>query len=556
MLAQGGATRTQVRCAGQPITEVIIRAQAPGYGGIFARSPLLGRMVAGMHVTTAPSVISHFVLLKKGDRCNALERSESERILRAMPFISDASVTAYPDGTNGVRLEVVTVDEPSIVGSVGVENDAPFLTAMTVGSANLLGEAVYASASWRNGFFYRDRFAGRYTNYQLWGRPYQLDIRAARRELGSDWLAEVSYPFLTDIQRNAWRVSGGSSQEFARFLRPNQTPTSIPVDRRFMDAGAMLRVGRPGLLGLFGATISFEESRPAASAVMLTDSGVVADTTSAFDGRYSRTQSTRVNLLFGLRKLRFMRVTGFDALSGPQDLRIGAQLGATLGRSIPPSAGVARDEIYSGFSAYVGVGNQWSFAALQADVEGRRPMGSDSWDDVLSDGRVAWYVKPHPRHVVTADLIWGGGWGARIPYQLALGAPRGGLRGYDDADIGGARRVVARLEERWRVGNFRGSAGAGVGIFAEAGRVWAGDVPFGQNSGVRPSIGLAVMAAVPPRSQRMWRVDIAVPLDSRAGARWGVRLTSEDRTRSFWRPPGDIRRAREHAIPQSVFNWP
>jgi hypothetical protein len=54
----------------------------------------------------------------------------------------------------------------------------------------------------------------------------------------------------------------------------------------------------------------------------------------------------------------------------------------------------------------------------------------------------------------------------------------------------------------------------------------------------------------------MWRLDFAFPLDARSGARWGVRLSSEDRTRSFWQPPGDIRRARERTVPQSVFNWP
>ncbi|MEO7966926.1 MAG: hypothetical protein ABIT38_23765, partial [Gemmatimonadaceae bacterium] len=474
-------TRTQVRCAGQMITEVIIRAQGPGYGGIFARSPFLGRMVASLHVTTAPSVIKNFILLKRGDRCNALKRSESERILRAMPFIADATVTAYPDGPDGVRLEVVTVDEPSIVTAIGVESSSPYVTAATVGNTNLLGNAVSATGSWRDGMFYRDRFAGRYTNYQLWGKPYQLELRGARRELGNDVLAEVSYPFLTDLQRSAWRVSGGSSGEYARFLRLDEPPAALRLDRRFMDAGAMLRIGRPGLLGLLGAQFSLEDIRPGTSPVVVTDSGIVADSSTAFAGRFARSQSTRVNLLLGIRRLQFMRVTGFDALNGPQDLRIGLQVGATIGRSLPSSKGAARQELFAGFSAYYGVGNQWSFAALQADIEGRRPAGLDKWDDVLSDGRIAWYVKPHPRHLITADVIWGGGWGARIPYQLALGASRGGLRGYSDADIGGARRAVARIEERWRTGSFRGSAETGVGIFADVGRVWAGDVPLGQN---------------------------------------------------------------------------
>ncbi|MFP5356142.1 MAG: hypothetical protein ACLGIK_13505, partial [Gemmatimonadota bacterium] len=409
-LAGQGTLRTQVRCDGQPITEVVILSQAPGFGGIFARSPLLGRLVTSLHVTTAPSVIRNFVLLHKGERCSPLLRYESERILRAMPFIADASVTAYRDGMDGVRIEVITVDEPSLIGSVGVENDPPFLTGLTVGNQNLLGNAVYAAASWRDGFYYRDRFAGRYTNYQLWGKPYQMQLAAARRELGGDWQAEVSYPFLTDVQKSAWRVSAGEIEEYPRFLRPGGLASSLQVNRRFADAGAMLRVGSAGLLGLLGAQFSYEADSPAGVPIVVTDSGVIADTTSVLRGRYRTTRSARVNTLLGLRSVRFVQVTGFDALSGPQDLRVGTQLGLTLGHSLPASRGVARSEKYIAGHVFFAVGGRRSYGAIQGDIEGRRSRETKGWDDVLTNGRVAWYLKPHPRHLVSADLSWGGGW--------------------------------------------------------------------------------------------------------------------------------------------------
>lgn len=551
------AVRTQARCDGQPITEVVILSQSPGFGGVFARSPFLGRLVTSLHVTTAPEVIRNFVLLQRGGRCTPLLRSESERILRAMPFIADASVTAYADGLDGVRVEVVTIDEPSLIGSIGVENDAPFLTGLTLGTQNLLGNAVLAAASWRDGFFYRDRLAGRYTNYQLWGKPYQLQLAAARRELGGEWLAEVSYPFLTDVQPSAWRVSGGAIDEFVRFLRPRGRPSTLEVRRSFADAGAMLRIGRQrGVLGLLGAQLSFESNEPAPAPVLVTDSGLVDDSTSALVGRYRTTRSARVNTLLGVRRLRFLRVTGFDALSGPQDLRIGVQAGLTLGHSLPASRGVARREKYAGANLFLGVGGERTYLALHGDVEGRRSRETVGWDDVLTNGRVAWYVKPHARHLVTADVSWGGGWSARVPYQLDLGARNGGLRGYDDLELGGAHRVIGRLEERWRLGSFRGTADAGIGVFTDFGRVWAGDVPLGMDSGVRQSVGLSVMAAVPPRSQRLWRLDIAFPVNPGDGARWGVRLTNEDRTRTFHNAPSDVRRMRERGVPQSIFNWP
>jgi len=62
-----------------------------------------------------------------------------------------------------------------------------------------------------------------------------------------------------------------------------------------------------------------------------------------------------------------------------------------------------------------------------------------------------------------------------------------------------------------------------------------------------PSLGVALLAAVPRRSRRIWRLDIAFPLERKAGAQWGMRLTNEDRTRSFWNEPNDVRRNRERS---------
>jgi hypothetical protein len=512
-------------------------------------------MVTTLHVTTAPAVIRNFLLLERGQPCNPLLRSESERILRAMPFIADASVTAYPDGMDGVRLEVVTVDEPTLIASLGVENASPYVRSARLGNANLLGNAILASAGWSDGQFYRDEFFGRYNNYQLWGQPYQLEVRGARWYLGGEWLAEVSYPFLTDVQKTAWRVAAGSSEDFARFRRPNEFPASLEVNKQFMDAGALWRVGRPGSLGLLGAQLSMEQSRFADAPVVITDSGILADTTPELIGRFRGSRSVRLNALLGYRRLQFLRVTGFDALSGPQDLRTGVQLGATIGRSLPSSTGAAKRETYAAVNAYLGRGNAYTFAAVEADVEGRRP-NSGGWDDVLTSGRAAWYLKWHPRHLVTTDIIWSAGWEARMPYQLTLGDLRGGLRGYRRVDLGGARRIVARVEERWRVGSFRGTADGGVGIFSDIGRIDAGDAPLAHDSGIRQSVGLSLMAAVPPRSQRLLRVDFAFPLQRQDGARWVFRLGTEDRTRVFWRTPNDIGRARERVVPRSIYSWP
>jgi len=142
-----------------------------------------------------------------------------------------------------------------------------------------------------------------------------------------------------------------------------------------------------------------------------------------------------------------------------------------------------------------------------------------------------------------------------VPFQLMLGDRQGGVRGYSDSRDAGAVRGVARLEERWSIGGFSRHDRFGLAGFADAGRVWAGDAPFGVNSSAKIGIGVGLLAALPPQSQRMWRLDVAVPVSPDAHARWEIRLTGTW-TRRFWREPDDVARGRSGAAPSTIFTWP
>jgi hypothetical protein len=527
------------------ITAVVVQTLPPSYGGLFSRSPALGRLVSSLHSTTAERPVRNLVLLRPGERCSILLRRETERLLRAQPFIADASVTAYPDGPDAVRVEVVTVDEPSVIGSLGVSGKDPWLRALKVGSANLRGLGVSALAGWRDGGFYRDTWQARYSNFQLFSQPVQMHLTAIRRDHGYEATAQVAYPFFTDLQPRAWRLAGGASEDLIPFRSPGQAPVSLGVRRQFGDVGAVARIGNPGSLAIVGGSISAERGTPDGQAVFVTDTGLVADTGSALRQRYDRFRSTRLNLLLGYRYVNFLRVSGFDALTGSQDVRRGVQAALTIGRGLPVE-GADRDEVFVSGNLYGGVGSAASFAGLEVLAEGRR-MASGDWEALLLSGRFGVYLRPHPRHTWTGSLEYSAGRGQWLPFQLALGDPRGGVRGYEDAEIGGAARLVARLEERWRIGNIRGTGDMGVAFFAETGKLWAGDAPSGRTTGYLPSLGVAVLAAVPPRSRRIWRMDIAFPLERTAGAQWRFRITNEDRTRSFWNEPNDVRRNRERS---------
>jgi hypothetical protein len=73
---------------------------------------------------------------------------------------------------------------------------------------------------------------------------------------------------------------------------------------------------------------------------------------------------------------------------------------------------------------------------------------------------------------------------------------------------------------------------------------------------VKGSIGLSLLASVPPRSARVWRADLAFPISRGAGASWTLRFTNLDRTAFAFRDARDVATGRELTVPSSIFAWP
>jgi hypothetical protein len=563
LLAAASATNAQpqslsrlpVTCKGEKISRIDIDANPPFRitgNNIWQRA---GRYAAKQHFTTRDAVIRRYLALQLGDACTEVRRSESERILRSQPFIADASVLAYPDGNGGIVLSVTTVDEVSLIVGAGIGGGTPAIHALQLGEDNLLGSAFHVDAGWKKGAHFRDIYSAKVVDYQFLGRPYQFVLEGGRRELGSDWATEISHPFLTDLQRLSWRTTAGNSNSYFYFRRPGADPAAIRLERSYSDIGGVVRIGPPlGRLALVGGSVSFEDESPATTPILVTDTALVPDTSSALINRYTKHQTARLNALWGLRDVHFVRVSGFDALEGTQDLRTGLQVATLLGKGVRILRGKERDWFASS-EIYYGMASPISYMAVDVAGEGRRdPAGN--WDGILAHGRAAIYMKPFNRQTVITDLKWSGGWKQRLPFQLTFGDRDGGMRGFRSADVGGARRVVAHFEDRYLIGRYKDFASFAAAPFFEAGKLWAGDSPFGVTTAIYASTGISVLAASPPQSRRTFRADLALPVRGPRGHGVEVRLTVTDWTRTFRIEPRDIIRNRERSIPSSVFNWP
>ncbi len=539
------------RCDGKIITSIDVEPLPPAMIG---RSPSAWRRAAQRVLfqssTTREDVVRPFLLARVGQRCSEALLAEVARVLRSRPYIASASVRAVTDSAQGVRLLVETVDEiPLVIGGGWREGG---LSELTFGNSNLQGRGIQLVGRWRDGVAYRDGLTLDFRKHGLFHQPAVLAFDVVRNPLGSQLSYSVTRPFLSDLQHIAWHAGGQQSTSYYHIVRPSGPALLLPVERDVWTAGAVMRLAWRGRGVLLGPVATYERSRPGSEAVVASDSGLLPPDTSVFEGRYPLYKSFRLGGAVGLRLLSFQVVQGFDALLGEQDVARGLQVGAIAGRG---TGAFDRNDFVS-LDVYAGAGGAHSFVGLRLQGEGEHQREDNAWNAVVASGRAAWYAKPSETRTVVASAEFAGGWRERLPLQLSLGDARAGVRGYKDATIAGGRRALLRLEQRQSVGALGRMAHWGTAVFADFGKTWSGDVPFGETTVARASVGAGLLVALPPRSRRMLRADIAVPVTGGAPKRWLLRVAAFDATRAFWREPGDIAAVRAGGPPSSIFGWP
>lgn len=532
------------QCDGKTVSAIAIDPHDPSFLSFPRPLRTLARAVGLEHTTTKADVIRRFLLLDVGRSCSATQVAESERILRLQPFLAEATVRAVPDSVGGVRIDVETVDEIPTIFSLPVRSWRP--VALRVGNGNVGGQALYVAARVEHGFRYRTGVGLQLVSYQAFGRPYTLAFLAYRAPLGSTLTLALGHAFLTDLQRTAWHVGYSNVNSYTSFLRPDSGVISLGVVRRFADIGSVQRIGFGRHVGFLGGLLTYQRVAPAAQTVVITDSGLVADTSASISGPFARYHNVRLNAVAGVRTLSFLEVRGFDALAAVQDVARGVQVGVIVGQG---------NDTFLSTDLYAGLGSARYFAGLRVEAEARHDPGAHRWDSMVASGRLGWYWKPSDAHVVIASDEFSGGWRLRIPFQLSLGALPGGVRGYHDSRVAGAVRNVARVEGRWPLGQVTRYVGLGLASFADAGMIWPGDAPFGLQSGVKTGVGAGLLVAVPPQSKQLWRLDFAAPVSPDAHARWEVRLSAVWMG-GFWSEPRDVAQARAGAAPSLIFTWP
>lgn len=487
-----------------------------------------------LHVRTREWVIRRELLFGPGSCFDPLLLEETERLLRSYDFLGQVDIFDVPQPDGSRHVIVSTRDEWSTRIDLRFNTRGGFsIEGGRLADDNLLGTGQSL------GFFYYEREVTRdygisYFTPQLFGTRWDLRSELGRTRAGTVVHQEIAYPFVGEVGRWAGRESFRREDQFFNYVaggdgRSRPSHVLLPMREQAFDLALLRRIGHRGNMALAGAALSYQQiSYPGSIEVAAAgdfDRREPAPDSLAAPVRVQRQplDNIRAFALLGHRNVWWVRRRGLDSMRGQEDVRLGAEAILALGRSFP--AIEIDDDLYAMLGLYTAMQLGDALVVARGRADGRRDLGGATgqpeWEDLYLDAEVLTYVQTRglPRQTLFARAAFTGGWYTRTPFQLTLGGEHG-LRGLAWDRNPGGQRLVFTLEDRF---HFSGPMPAlfdlGGTVFADAGRMWSGDAPFGADSGWRLSLGAGLRASFPAGSRSTYRLDFAWPVER--GTRFG-----------------------------------
>lgn len=535
------------------------------------------RAANDIHLRTREKVIRRELLFSAGQCYRPALLEDSERTLRSLPFLADADVfgVRQPDGTWHVvvrtRDEWSTRVEPQMDGDA----DGWGLIGVEFREENVLGSGQRISAFAKE-YQHERVYGGALSTPQLFGTQVDAELGLERTPVGYAATQKLAYPFRGEAGRWAFRQQFEREERNFEFFVPGEDGrmrrTYFAENRRSFDVGAVTRFGPRGSLTLLGLALAGERTeypREWLSADGGGDQPMTSRGEQVLPGEplpvtgLDTLSAVRVVFLGGHRSVYFRRRSGLDAIRGTEDVRMGIDVEASVGRSL---AALSTDDDLSVALGLFTVGDVHPgvLAGMRATVEGRRDYGAEGgrseWRDIFVqyDGWAYWRPSDESRHTFVAAVSGVGGFRTRVPFQLTLGH-RAGVRGLPAHAYPGERRVVGTLEHRAYLGwPYARLFDLGSAAFVDVGKMWAGGDAFAASSPVAVSVGVGLRAAFPPGSRRTYRLDLGVPVTGGVPGR-GLTVTfgiGQAVGRNNAGEDRQLRRSSRRPLSASLFSFP
>lgn len=485
------------------------------------------RLANALHARTDRGVIERELLFEAGDCYEVDSLRDSERLLRQFGFIADAEIFGIREESGHVQVVVDTQDEWSTRAQPYVRADegAVELIGLRAVEDNLLGTGQHISL-----FFDReddeDVYGATYETPQFLSTRADFALTVAQTEVGTSAFQSAAYPFVGETGRFAWRQEIERRDRYFELFRAGEAGELAriwqPVRRDRVEFAFARRQGGARYRHLiFGTGIVGERVEYPGAAVFADSAALPPVGDDLFALPWKPLSALRLVGLIGRRDVEFVRRQGLDTVDGTEDVQLGYEGEVSIGPSLP---WIGTESDVSASAGFDWAGEPAAGLLLGANLmaEGRLAWGEPAYQgpsDLLGEVRLWSYLRPseESRHTLVGTVSVVGGWRETIPFQLTLGKDSG-LRGYPRHLDPGGRRLVASLEHRAFVGwPFPDLLDVGTVLFADFGKIWPGDVPFGTESQLRGTVGAGLRAAFPPGSRQTFRVDVGVPILQQEG---------------------------------------
>ncbi|MET3036058.1 hypothetical protein ABXT08_08150 [Chryseobacterium sp. NRRL B-14859] len=180
-----------------------------------------------LHSTTRTSTVDNYLLFKKGEEYNAQKIYESERLLRAMPFINRVhiSVSDSTSGKDSIDVVVRVLDSWSLKPRLSYSGST---IGLGVTEENVLGLGHTFDFLYRNDSKEKQNYLlGSYTAYNLFGSYVNAQILGERDFFRNE---RINFNVRRDFFSPLTKWAGGFTFEYfmRHVLLPIETDTTFP----------------------------------------------------------------------------------------------------------------------------------------------------------------------------------------------------------------------------------------------------------------------------------------------------------------------------------------
>jgi hypothetical protein len=460
--------------------------------------PFYYRWANSLHIKTRERIVKSELLFDVGERLDIDKAVESERNLRLRGFIGEAFITAKPNGPDGVDLTVTTIDYWSTKISVFSElGGGDYIIGAAASEVNFLGygQTVELSAqtgSEQDGYSFlieENRLAGSRLATSLFYADYTLGEDLSFSFSRPQYSVSVSTGLTTRYQKNPG--IGRLFFQGREFFRYNRTL------QRF-DLSSVYSSGRFRRADFyFDYAYDSRQYSP-------------EDINSPYNHLIPPDEiRSYPSIGIGLSFIKYNLVRFLDEAGTPEDLKLGASLKFSIGRSLSEFGADfqgTRPEISLSILAkpaipvFIGAKDVvcwWRYGGRNVEIRHRT--------------EAMLYYKTGSTQVLALRGLTDFAWRQKRNYQIILGGGNG-LRGYSVYEFSGSRLALGNIEYRVYFPLEILTVRFGAAAFFDIGRVWYGAEKINLED-LRSDFGIGLRFGLTRSStSRVLRLDLAKSL--------------------------------------------